>query len=60
MLLPSSHCMKNYKRNKGGADIRGAGGAGGGAGPAKKAKDGAVIEARVVVGGYFSPPFPIG
>ena len=30
--------MKNYKRSKGGADIRGAGGAGGGAGAAGAAK----------------------
>ena len=28
----TSHCMQNYKRNKGEADLRGAGGAG----PAKK------------------------
>ena len=48
----SSHRMKNYKRNKGGADIRGTRGAAGGA--PKKAKEGAVIGARVVVGSYFS------
>ena len=55
--------MTNYKRNKGGADIRGAGIAGGGggaAGAAKKAKYLAVIGARVVVEGYFFTTFPFG
>ena len=55
--------MENYKRNKGRADIRGAGGAwggAGGAGAAKKAKEEAVIGARVVVEGNFPSIFPIG
>ena len=44
--------MKNYKRNKGGAEIRGTGGAAGAAGAegaAKKAKEGAVIKNLTII-----------
>ena len=58
LCLSIVHSMKNNKRHKEGADIRGAGGAGP-AGAAKNPKEGSVIGARVVVGGYFSPTFPI-
>ena len=41
--------MKNYKRNEGGADIRGAWEGAGAAGAARKGKEGAVIGVRVEV-----------
>ena len=41
--------MKNYKRNKGGAEIRGTGGAAGAEGAAKKAKEGAVIKYLTII-----------